>query len=134
MQLTDFGSSIRTEGDNDGINDKGLVTYDRKIKKDAFYFYKANWNPEPMIYISERRNTERKRATTSVKIYANQPSPVELWVNDKKISSKTKNELNIIIWENIALQDGRNSIKIKSKIKGKVLEDACEWNVTAGGK
>ena len=42
------------EGDRSGINDKGLVTHDRKIKKDAYYFYRANWNPEPMIYIAGR--------------------------------------------------------------------------------
>ena len=58
--FADFSSSIRTEGDDNGINDKGLITYDRKIKKDAFYFYKANWNKEPIIYIAEKRNNKRK--------------------------------------------------------------------------
>ena len=47
----DFGAAHRTEGDRPGINDKGLVTHDRKVKKDAFYFYKANWNPEPMVIL-----------------------------------------------------------------------------------
>ena len=43
--MFDFASARRTEGDRDGVNDKGLVTGDRKTRKDAFYFYKANWNP-----------------------------------------------------------------------------------------
>ena len=50
--MFDFGAAHRTEGDRPGINDKGLVTHDRKVKKDAFYFYKANWNPEPMVRIA----------------------------------------------------------------------------------
>lgn len=52
--MFDFGAAHRTEGDRPGINDKGLVTFDRKVRKDAFYFYKANWNKqEPMIYLAE---------------------------------------------------------------------------------
>ncbi len=67
--MFDFGSSARYEGDSPGINDKGLVTYDRKVCKDACYFYKANWNPEPMVYITSRRFAERKRAHVPVKVY-----------------------------------------------------------------
>ena len=59
VEYVDFGAAHRTEGDRPGINDKGLVTHDRKIKKDAYYFYRANWNPEPMIYIAGRRNVNR---------------------------------------------------------------------------
>lgn len=57
--MFDFGAAHRTEGDRPGINDKGLVTHNRKVKKDAFYFYKANWNPEPMVYIAGRRSVNR---------------------------------------------------------------------------
>ena len=54
--MFDFGAAHRTEGDRPGINDKGLVTFDRKVRKDAFYFYKANWNKqEPMIYLAGKR-------------------------------------------------------------------------------
>ena len=69
--MFDFGVSTRNEGGVRGRNDKGLVTYDRKIKKDAFYFYKANWSDEPVIYITSRRFTERTNAVTDVKIYSN---------------------------------------------------------------
>lgn len=125
--LADFGSSIRTEGDNNAINDKGLVTYDRAIKKDAFYFYKANWNPEPTLYITERRNTERSMPTTSVKVFTNLQN-VKLWVNGKAIASKSHNDMNTIVWENVALQPGENTILVKARVKGKWLEDTCVWN------
>ncbi|TKC07099.1 glycoside hydrolase family 2 protein [Pedobacter frigoris] len=126
--LADFGSSIRTEGDHDAINDKGLVTYDRSIKKDAFYFYKANWNPEPMLYIAERRNTERTKPAASVKVFANVQN-AELWVNGKEYGKKEKNDLNTILWENVLLKPGKNTILVKSKVKGKWLEDTCEWTL-----
>lgn len=44
--MFDFGAAHRREGDRDGVNDKGLVTFDRKFRKDSFYFYKANWNED----------------------------------------------------------------------------------------
>lgn len=126
--LADFGSAIRTEGDANGINDKGLVTYDRKIRKDAFYFYKANWNPEPMVYIAERRNINRTKSVTSVKVFSNMPD-AELWVNGKRIGKKAKNELNTMIWENVLLSKGNNDIVVKTKQKGKEFSDSCVWNL-----
>jgi beta-galactosidase len=69
--MFDFAVSTRHEGDLPGRNDKGLVSYDRKTKKDAFYFYKANWSDEPTLYITSRRFTERTNAVTDVKVYSN---------------------------------------------------------------
>ncbi|PZP41533.1 MAG: beta-galactosidase, partial [Pseudopedobacter saltans] len=69
--FADFGSAIRTEGDHNAINDKGLVTYDRKTKKDAFFFYKANWTQKPMIYIAEKRYTNRSNTNINIKAFAN---------------------------------------------------------------
>lgn len=80
--FADFSSSIRTEGDDNGINDKGFITYDRKIKKDAFYFYKANWNKEPIIYIAEKRNNKRKATSAIITVYSNY-NQVELFVNNE---------------------------------------------------
>ncbi|WP_144009024.1 glycoside hydrolase family 2 protein [Pedobacter africanus] len=125
--LADFGSSIRTEGDRTAINDKGLVTYDRKVKKDAFYFYKANWNPEPMLYIAERRNNIRYSKTAAVKVFCN-AGTVSLWVNGKIYPKKVPNDLKTILWQNIKLQPGKNTILVRSVTRGKVLEDSCVWN------
>lgn len=126
--LADFGSSIRTEGDNDGINDKGLVTYDRSIKKDAFYFYKANWSKQPVLYIAERRNDQRKKTTSNIKLYTNAPE-AELWVNGIKQGKKAKNDINIAEWNGVKLMSGKNTIVAKAKINGKTIEDCCEWFV-----
>lgn len=122
--FADFGSSIRSEGDTDGMNDKGLLSYDRQVKKDAFYFYKANWNPEPMLYISERRFVKRTRANTHVKVFTNLPE-AELFVNGKSLGKKSKDELNRIVWENISLRKGRNKVVVR----GKDLYDSCEWEL-----
>lgn len=126
--FADYQSAIRKEGDKDGINDKGLITYDRKTKKDAFYFYKANWNPEPMLYISSRRFTNRPNAQTQVKVYSNL-SEATLYINNKKISTVKKDNLNRIIWDDITLSVGKNEITVKGKSGKQILEDTCVWNL-----
>ena len=79
--MFDFAVASRHEGGVLGRNDKGLMSCDRKTKKDAFYFYKANWSDEPVLYITSRRFTERTIAVTDVKIYSN-AKKVELFVNN----------------------------------------------------
>ncbi len=80
--MFDFGVHSRREGGTNATNDKGLVTYDRSLRKDAFYFYKASWSPEPVLYITSRRHVVREAAETDVKVYAN-VEDVELRVNDQ---------------------------------------------------
>jgi beta-galactosidase len=69
--MFDFASDARNEGDTPGMNDKGLVTADRKIRKDAFYFYKANWSNEPFVHICEQRWNPRPAGQTQIKVYSN---------------------------------------------------------------
>ncbi|MFF7167081.1 hypothetical protein ACFZBP_37870 [Streptomyces sp. NPDC008086] len=69
--MFDFASDGRSEGSQPGLNDKGLVTRDRQIRKHAFYWYKANWATTPTLYITSRRWTQRTDATTEVKVYSN---------------------------------------------------------------
>ncbi len=126
--MFDFASVWRTEGDTDGINDKGLVTYDRKVKKDAFFFYKANWNPEPIVYISSRRHVERKEAKTEVKVYSN-AAEVELFVNGKSQGKTSPNTVKIFQWENVELTPGKNNIQAVAVKDEKTLKDACQWNL-----
>lgn len=124
--FADFQSAIRKEGDRDGINDKGLVTYDRKERKDAFYFYKANWNPEPMLHLCSKRFIERDHANTIVKVYTNLDEAT-LYINNKKISTMKRDCCNRIEWNNITLRRGENTIKVQAK-KGKVvLSENCTW-------
>lgn len=124
----DFSSHIRNEGDTPGINDKGLVTYDKKTKKDAFYFYKANWNTDPMVYITERRFVERSEKSNPIKIFSN-CDKVELYINTIKIGTKYPDKFKTVVWESVELTSGTNHIKVIAH-KGKVkLEDNCNWNV-----
>jgi len=80
--MFDFGSSFRREGGTRGRNNKGLVTMDRKIKKDSYYVYKAWFDKNPFVYVAGRRYFNRPGQTTEVRIYSNQRE-VELWVDGK---------------------------------------------------
>lgn len=70
--LFDFGADGRAEADDPGVNHKGLVTFDRKVKKDAYYLYKAYWSSEPFVYLCGRRYVERAEDTTEIRVYSNQ--------------------------------------------------------------
>jgi beta-galactosidase len=125
--MFDFASAWRNEGDAPGINDKGLVTADRKTRKDAFYFYKAKWTKEPLVYITSRRHIERTDPNTPVKIYSNCDS-VELKVNGRSFGS-IKNTNCIFKWQDIRLKDGSNTIEAIATKGGKTYTDQCEWRL-----
>lgn len=121
--MFDFGAAHRTEGDRPGINDKGLVTFDRKVCKDAFYFYKANWNKEtPMLYLANKRNTIRSQRLQTIIAFTNQPG-AELWVNGKSYGKALTNEYAILEWKNVELQPGENEIKVVASNKKLILSD-----------
>ena len=109
--MFDFGSGIRYEGDLRGVNTKGLVTFDRKTRKDPFYFYKANWSAEPVTHIVGRRYTDRAYATTDVKVYSNADA-VALLVNGAPVGTLTSSEcpFRTCVFRNVALRPGRNVI------------------------
>ena len=124
--MFDFGAAHRTEGDRPGINDKGLVTHDRKVKKDAYYFYKANWNPEPMVYIAGHRNKNRAKAVTDVQVYSNS-GEVALKVNGKVVGKMQPDEVKICTFKEVRLNKGDNVIEVTAKDGKKVLSDSCNW-------
>jgi beta-galactosidase len=126
--MFDFSSAWRKEGDANGINDKGLITADRKTKKDAFYFYKAKWATEPFVYITSRRHTERTDPNTTVKIYSNCDS-VELKVNGKSLGSRTEKS-RVFKWFDVRLRPGLNTVEATATIAGKAYSDKCEWTLT----
>lgn len=90
--MFDFAADGRDEGGAHGINQKGLVSMDRKLKKDAFYLYKAAWSKEPFVHICGRRYEDRTESMTEIKIYSNQPS-VTLFVDGKEIETKEGNRV-----------------------------------------
>jgi beta-galactosidase len=125
--IFDFCATDRHEGGQVALNDKGLVTYDRKTKKDAFYFYKANWSPEPVLYITSRRFTERTNAVTNVKVYSNAEN-VELLVNGVSQGSHGSDGDGIFTWKDVELASGKNRIEAKAARDGNDLSDGCTWN------
>lgn len=122
--MFDFGAAHRTEGDRPGINDKGLVTFDRKVRKDAFYFYKANWNrEEPMLYLTGKRNTVRTQRLQTITAFTNL-SGAELFVNGKSYGKTTPDSYAILEWKNVELEPGENEIKVVSTNKKLPLSDS----------
>lgn len=85
--MFDFGADARAQGGAPGKNYKGLVTFDRKIKKDSFYLYKLYWNPEPMLHICSKRFVKRAADTIELKVYSNQPE-VSLYNNGQFIGKQ----------------------------------------------
>ena len=126
--MFDFASAERHEGDTPGRNDKGLVTYDRKVRKDAFYFYKANWSDEPVAYITDRRFTERTEAATDVKIYSN-CDRVELTVNGVSQGVRTGDDEHVFRWTGLMLQPGKNLIAVTADRNGLHCTDECTWTL-----
>ncbi len=84
--MFDFGADGRDEGGKPGQNQKGLVTFDRKIKKDAYYIYKAYLSDKPFVHITGKRYTKRHESITEIKVYSNQQN-VSLYVDGKKVQT-----------------------------------------------
>jgi len=121
----DFAADARDEGGIKGRNNKGLITYDRKIKKDAFYIYKAYWNPEPMVYIASRRFVDRAPEERDVIVYTN-CAEVTLLVNDMVVETKSAED-HAVVFENVCLCDGENKVTAKAGD----LEDSIVLNGVA---
>ena len=86
--MFDFAADARDQGGEPGMNHKGLVTFDRKTKKDSFYLYKAWWSDEAFVHICSKHFVERTGSTATVKVYSNQ-STVALYVNGNKVGEQT---------------------------------------------
>ena len=89
--MFDFGTDSRNEGGENGQNHKGLVTFDRKYKKDSFYAYKAWLSDEPFVHICGKRYVDRVEETTKVTVYSNQPE-VELFANGVSLGKQSSPE------------------------------------------
>ena len=125
--MFDFNVDWRNEGSTPGQNDKGLVTNDRKIKKDSFYLYKANWNKRtPFVHITSARFTPRDAVKTYVKVYSNCDSVV-LYQNGTLLGNMTRLENGVFMWEDMTLSIGENKIHAVGTINEQTIEDTCLW-------
>lgn len=109
--MFDFGSAIRNEGGTSGKNAKGLVSYDRTVKKDAFYYYKACWSEEPFVHVCGRRYEKRWKETADIKVYSNLKS-VSLYINGVFVGEKTGDR--VFVFEKIPLIGGEIHVEARS--------------------
>ncbi|MGH2642740.1 MAG: glycoside hydrolase family 2 protein, partial [Chitinophagaceae bacterium] len=107
-------------------NMKGLVTFDRKIKKDAFYWYKANWSKDPVIHIEGRRLEKRTQRNNRIEVFSNLQH-LQLWLNGKLQSPPVQgNNDKDIIWPHVLLRKGSNTLKATGVLDRKKYEDEIE--------
>ncbi len=106
-----FAADFRDEGGSKGMNNKGLVTFDRTIKKDAFYYYKARWSKEDVLHICAKRFKERNQKDIEVKVYSNLKD-VTLEVNGTQVKKSQTD--GVIHTFNVSLNPGENAIKALS--------------------
>lgn len=104
--MFDFGAANRNEGGVKGRNNKGLVTIDRKIRKDSFYVYKAFWSDEPFVHIGGERYIDRVVGQTTIPVYSNQPE-VTLTVNGESV---TKPCDRIVYFEEVPVTEGEIAV------------------------
>ena len=131
----DFASTSRHEGDAEDINTKGLVTFDRRIKKDAFFFYKANWTTTPTVHVNGRRYVERAYPVTDVRVYSNAPA-TELVANGRSLATLTAADCpqRTCVWKGVPLSVGDNEIVAKGRFAEAAVEDRITWRLAASAK
>ena len=110
--MFDFAVDTRNEGGFKGLNAKGLVTFDRKIRKDSFYLYKAYWNKEPMVHICGRRFVDRAPGERNVTVVTNE-AEVTLTLNGRTVATLPAID-HKVIFENLAFAEGENTVTVKT--------------------
>ena len=134
--MFDFGSAARNEGGVRGRNNKGLVTFDRKIKKDSFYLYKAWWSDEPFIKIAGERYLKRKIGVSEIKVYSN-AAKIRLEVGGYSAEAEGA---HVFKFGNVPISEGKNVLKATAdgledvlEIEG-VAEEPAEYTLPAGAE
>lgn len=120
----DHASAGRNEGDKPGVNDKGLVTYDRRYRKDAYHLLQAWWRQDPVLHLANRRASPRPAGTVTVKAYSN-ARRLTLEVNGRAVGSAEVVD-RIALWPGVELAPGRQTIVVRSDDGA---SDRAEWEV-----
>lgn len=124
--MFDFSSDLRDEGEAVDLNDKGLVTADRKERKDAFWFYKVAWSDAPALHFAGKRYVDRAYPVMDVKAYSTAPSAT-LTINGKSIGPAPCSDF-VCEWKNVALRPGNNAAVVTATADGKTLRDTASWS------
>jgi beta-galactosidase len=124
----DFATTVRREGDADDINTKGLVTYDRKIRKDPYWFYRANWSSAPTLHLNSRRYVDRADAVTDVRVYSNAPE-TEVSLNGRSLGVRTDCPQRTCVWQAVRLAAGANRVVALGRFPAGPLEDAATFRI-----
>lgn len=111
--FSDFGASDRYEGVRPGVNDKGLVTADRKILKDSYFFYKANWSSAPVFHLCSKRMETTTNSVCDVMVFSNLHAPVRLTVNGEKRGERMLDEVVTVEFKSVGLRPGENEISVE---------------------
>lgn len=127
--MFDFASDGRSEGDTYGRNDKGLMTGDRKIRKDAYYWYQANWTDTPVVHLTSGRWTTRTAPTTDIKAYTNADT-VTLRVNGVQIGTARRGTERAVVWPEVSLRPGPNMVTVTGMKDGRIHTDQATWTLT----
>ena len=120
--MFDFSSARRNEGGLRFVNGKGLVTRDRQVKKDAFYYYKARWSAEPFVHLCARRFEKRCAESVTVKVYTNQPE-VALTVNGVLLAAAQNDGNGTVTFADVPLREGENRLVAQAG----VCVDSLVW-------
>jgi beta-galactosidase len=126
--LFDFASDIRNEGDLTDINDKGLVSYDRQVRKDAYFFYRANWSGEPTLHLVGGRYVDRAYAVNDVKAYSN-ATAARLSLNGREVGEVPCVD-GICLWRAVLLSPGENEFTASARIGGHSIKDTLRWTMS----
>lgn len=124
----DFSSVTRHEGDATDINTKGLVSFDGSIKKDAFFFYRAQWSSAPTVHITGRRYVDRAYGVTDVKVYSNAPV-TRLTLNGRTLGEQHDCPQHVCLWRGVVLDRGANTLSARGTFAGQETGDSVQWNL-----
>lgn len=125
--MFDFAVPTSKRGSVDARNMKGMMTFDRKIKKDSYFWYKANWSKEPVLYLTQRRNALREKKETSVTVYSNIGMP-KVYLNGQELGNARKGYTDVhYIFDKVLLNSGKNVLKAVVSHQGETYTDEIEW-------
>lgn len=125
--MFDFAVPMWERGGIPARNLKGMITFDRKTKKDSYFWYKANWSKDPVLYLTQRRNTDREKKETSVTVYSNIGTP-KVYLNGTELKGIRKGYTDVhYVFDKVTLNQGKNSLKAVVVYSGKEYTDELEW-------